>query len=492
MFKNKTKNDVSGANSIVLCCYLFESVVISIGYLSEVIRKTKSFGFLALMVLFLLIPFAAGLISMLIKPDNSIMRYIIFVGFAFPYFFIILNSSTMMVFTYGVLLMVLSCIYSERTVNILTSILYILVNVSVVFLNYFKNNGRGIYRTEVEIQIAFGIVAAIFLYIVTEVLRRKNMERIALANKEKENINELLMNMVSISNELTSGIDKVNDKIEILGTSVSQTLVAMEQVNAGASETADCIQTQNLMTEEIQGSIDEVSRSVKDILDKMDDAKNAINRGNNAVSNLSSNLESLSEAGNDVASKLSDFVDYTNKMSRIVDIINSIANQTSLLALNASIEAARAGDAGRGFAVVASEISNLSNQTQSATKDIEQLIGNISEEITSVVDSINILIDTNKVQTKACDETTETFKDIDETAVAVASNVSTLSKLVDNVLVSNGEIIGSIQNISAITEQVAAHSEETYSSSERNTEIVKELSDIIYKLNMKAKELSKD
>ena len=92
MFKNKTKNDVSGANSIVLCCYLFESVVISIGYLSEVIRKTKSFGFLALMVLFLLIPFAAGLISMLIKPDNSIMRYIIFVGFALPYFFIILNS----------------------------------------------------------------------------------------------------------------------------------------------------------------------------------------------------------------------------------------------------------------------------------------------------------------------------------------------------------------------------------------------------------------
>ena len=177
-------------------------------------------------------------------------------------------------------------------------------------------------------------------------------------------------------------------------------------------------------------------------------------------------------------------------MHSIVELINSVANQTSLLSLNASIEAARAGEAGRGFAVVATEISTLAGQTQTATKNIEELIDNISKKIKGVINAINGLIEVNKKQVGGVDLTVSNFQSIEEKVSGIAARSMELEELVDKLALANNEIVKSIQNVSAITEEVSAHANETCDSSESNAQIVKEVSGIVADLSNKASELA--
>jgi len=144
-------------------------------------------------------------------------------------------------------------------------------------------------------------------------------------------------------------------------------------------------------------------------------------------------------------------------MQSIIEIIDNITSQTSLLALNASIEAARVGEAGKGFAVVASEITNLADQTQDATVNIADLIENISSELDMVVKVINYLMDNSKLQGIAATETASSFETIASKTTDIQQQTEELSQLVGELASSNEAIVESIQTISAATEEVTAH-----------------------------------
>ena len=173
-----------------------------------------------------------------------------------------------------------------------------------------------------------------------------------------------------------------------------------------------------------------------------------------------------------------------------MDIIGNITDQTSLLSLNASIEAARVGEAGKGFAVVASEISALADQTQEATVNIAELIGNISEELTEVVNVVSYLIDNNKLQSIAATETASSFETIASRTQDIHQLTEELTGLVSSLAQSNEAIVDSIQTISAATEEMTAHSSVTLESSEENSSIVVEVGDIVGELQALAERLS--
>lgn len=176
-------------------------------------------------------------------------------------------------------------------------------------------------------------------------------------------------------------------------------------------------------------------------------------------------------------------------MNSITDLINNVATQTSLLSLNASIEAARAGEAGRGFAVVASEISNLASQTTSATEDITSLIGNISDKLQIMIETIYNLLDSNKEQISTVEKTSESFTKITENITTIQSQSLNLVNIIDNLSVANKAIVNNIQTISAITEEVSAHANTTYTTSEQNQAIVNEMNTLITSLNNSTNEL---
>ena len=183
--------------------------------------------------------------------------------------------------------------------------------------------------------------------------------------------------------------------------------------------------------------------------------------------------------------------EYADKMGTIINVIEGITTQTSLLSLNASIEAARAGEAGKGFAVVAGEISSLAGQTSEATTEITSIIQNIAQEIQVVVDAINNLVEYNHVQGEKASRTAESFQGVERVSGDIQVQAQNLAIAVGELAGANAGIIENIQTVSAITEEVTAHSSETFASSEENDNAASEVMDMVTELHDLAQQLEK-
>ena len=366
-----------------------------------------------------------------------------------------------------------------------------MVIVNVVQLVMFFQ--KGIYTkadmASVEIQFfVIVLICGIQLY-TSMVTERLNQWKLAEIKAEHEKTEELLMRIMDTSDKMTQQIAESAQKTASLGESMQAMKESMEEVNSGSNDTAEAVQSQLNQTEEIQAMVEQVEKGTENIIDSMNQNKEAIAQGNANVGILVKQAEETVESGKKVTEELSQLDTYMSQMNSILDIINSITSQTSLLALNASIEAARAGDAGRGFAVVASEISQMAQQTKDSTVQISQLIENVSNAIQMVVEVSSSMISMIESQNETTEKTAESFTVIEKNSDNVYGHSNELAAYVTKLADANKKIVDSISTISAISEEVAAHASDTLSATESNNVIVEELAALSGQLETLAQEL---
>ena len=175
----------------------------------------------------------------------------------------------------------------------------------------------------------------------------------------------------------------------------------------------------------------------------------------------------------DCIEKLKDYsedsIPVLNNNNKLLGVITS---QTSLLALNASIEAARAGDAGKGFAVVASEITGMASQTKEATVKITELIQNVTSAINEVVTVIQQMIDGINQEKESAKNTANSFSSIQENTLSIQSGIQNLTVSTSELKDANQVISDSVQTLSAISEELTAHAHETLEAENKNTDIL--------------------
>ena len=295
---------------------------------------------------------------------------------------------------------------------------------------------------------------------------------------------------MTTSTEMSNGIIDVQEQMSMLGGAVSETKSAMEEVSSGANDAAEAIQNQLGQTEEIQRHIEEVEAVSRSIGDSMDQAKKDVMDGKDSLKMLLEQVESSEHAGNEVVADIGELEEYMKNMQSIIELITNVATQTSLLSLNASIEAARAGEAGRGFAVVATEISNLANQTQGATVNITEVIGNVSGKLEIAIKAIEQLMSNNTKQSEAAETVAGSFEKIAGSTQDADEQGRRLEQVVGNLATANAGIVESVQTISAVMEEVTAHSNETNSTCDRNTDIVNQVAELVEDLSRQAQSLN--
>lgn len=178
--------------------------------------------------------------------------------------------------------------------------------------------------------------------------------------------------------------------------------------------------------------------------------------------------------------------EHTKDMERIVSIINEISSQTNLLSLNASIEAARAGDAGRGFAVVAQEIRKLSEQTKNSTEDIQEIIYKLNVNAGDTLKSMDSVMDEITQQISMINKIADNFGNIKENIGSLRNDVTDIGAKAVKLKNANAVLIDSNSNLSSAGEEISAASEETTAMCTQNSDRLRDVNSVVEELAAEA------
>ena len=479
-------------NKTALIGIVIINMVIALAYLVEVFKGTRSIVSYMIVLLLSVVP---PLISMLIyfkKKDAVCIRYIFSIGFSLLYTYAMCTTTTDMSFCYIMILFAILSVYVDIKFSLIFAAYAVLMNVALII---WKAVTRGLHDTEItnaEIIILGLMLTFLFTVLAIKKTALINQANIDKASAEKMQSEQLLEKILKAASSITENIVSGAKETEILSDAIHTTQSAMEDLTAGTNDAAQAIVAQQQSTDEINARIEQVAESVDSIMSEVGNAEENLEAGNAIMKDLLQQVKVSESASTLVAQEMEGLKEYADKMQDIIGLIGNVSSQTGLLALNASIEAARAGEAGRGFAVVASEISSLAAQTDNATGDINKLIENIAKSIGEVTDAMNRLLESNRLQNEYVDRTAESFERIHNSTQGVADHAVQLKQTVDVVTEANRKVVESIENVSAVTQEVTASANETLESCNMNLQTIAKVTDIMELLGEEARDLQRE
>lgn len=463
--------------------------ILTVAYLVELMKGTRTPGSYAIVAFWCIAPSVGSILAYLKRRDTEWVRYISTLGFAVLYTYIRFTTTTNLAFCYVIVIYVILAVYVDRRLSIMLGSFAVLVNVVLVVYRLMTVGLTPQEITETEIIIACLVLSSVFTLMAITRISKINEANIEAAEKEKRQSEQLLEIVLKTADSMAAGVEKATGETQQLKSSIEMSKRAMEELTGGANDAVSAIMVQQKNTDEINGRIQEVGEVTFSIMGSVDRTEDSLASGQEAMDLLLHQVSVSESASRLVVGEMSELREYADKMQGIMELISSVASQTSLLALNASIEAARAGEAGKGFAVVASEISNLAGQTSSATGDIKPLIENITKSLNEVAESVNKLLQSNEMQNGYVNDTARYFKQIHDSTQSIFGQMDRLKDTVNGVQDANRLIIQSVENVSAVMEEVTAGANETLEGNKRNLDSMEEMVEIMKTLNESAGKL---
>lgn len=274
----------------------------------------------------------------------------------------------------------------------------------------------------------------------------------------------------------------INNDSQSLNTVAEQMSATSDSVATAIQETAQGVSSQARGLADINGALYAFGNKLEDIVTNIvdidisaKDINDMSNKGSQDMQHLIQSINMMGEAFKDFTNKMGSLNQNINKVTEITNLINSIAQQTNLLALNAAIEAARAGESGRGFSVVAEEIRKLAEQSQDSSQNINRLIGNITGDADSIIETTNSLDKELDTQVNVINNVTDSYKNIVKAIQDIGARIQLANSAAIEINNEKTTILARVEDASAVSQQVAASSEEISAASEQMTASAQEV-----------------
>ncbi|NVZ52076.1 methyl-accepting chemotaxis protein [Pseudomonas sp. B6002] len=290
---------------------------------------------------------------------------------------------------------------SEQVNAVLTR----LVDINNKMANATNQQAEDQYNMAFDLVVGLLVVATVLTLLFAWLLTRSITQPISQALEAAEEVAEgNLTRPIKVDGNDEAGRllaamakmqDKLRDTLQRIAGSATQLASAAEELNAVTDESARGLTQQNNEIEqaatavnEMTSAVEEVARNAVSTSEASRNATTSAGDGRDLVQETVSAIERMSGDVQATATLIGDLANESRDIGKVLDVIRGLADQTNLLALNAAIEAARAGEAGRGFAVVADEVRALAHRTQQSTSEIERMIGSIQAGTEHAVDSM--------------------------------------------------------------------------------------------------------
>ncbi|OPK08919.1 methyl-accepting chemotaxis protein [Pseudomonas sp. VI4.1] len=323
--------------------------------------------------------------------------------------------------------------------------------------------------------LAFGLLAAwaITRQIVVPLNQTlKVAERIAAGDLTHNLVSQRQDELGQLQRAIQSMTQGLRELIGGISDGVTQIASAAEELSAVTEQTSAGVNSQKVETDQVATAMNEMTATVQEVARNAEEASEAAvaadqqaREGDKVVSEAIAQIERLAiEVGNSTVA-MGDLKRESDKIGSVLDVIKSVAQQTNLLALNAAIEAARAGEAGRGFAVVADEVRSLAQRTQKSTEEIEELIVGLqsgTQQVATIMDNSRSLTDSSVELTRRAGGS---LANITRTVSAIQSMNQQIAAAAEQQSAVAEEINRSVLNVRDVSEQTSAASEETAASS---------------------------
>lgn len=291
------------------------------------------------------------------------------------------------------------------------------------------------------------------------------------------------------SKALFTQSDSLSESAANTMTNMKDTDRAVDEMANGATMLAQETQSASESVVEIGNMIDKVNDNSEALAKDADDMKALGENAENILKQLIDGQHEMVEHIGVVSDKTHEANQAAEKIAEVVNLITEIASQTNLLSLNASIEAARAGDAGRGFAVVAENIKQLAEQTTSSAADIQDIIHDLetkSNETVEKTEAVNKIV--NK-QSEDMKKTADILNQVIKGIIGLIDRIDSIAASVANMDKSKEKVVDVIQNLSSVSQENAASTEETSASTSMAMGTVEGIADDAVQLKKIAQDL---
>lgn len=291
-----------------------------------------------------------------------------------------------------------------------------------------------------------------------------------------ENFNGMVNNLRRLVERISTMTGQVADASEQLaeaagesGKATEQVALSMGELAKGTANEAELTQDTARVVNDMAQALRQVESGAQQVNGVSRQLKTVVEEGMEAVSDLGSKMAESVRSSEGVGVAIQDLDQCSKEIGQIVEVITNIAGQTNLLALNAAIEAARAGEQGRGFAVVADEVRKLAEGSAQAANQIAQLIQDIQKGTETAVNEVTNAIAVIKAQEQAVSVTENLFGNVEKGAGSIELEINSAIAAINQLSTQAQRIVQAVESISAITQQSAASAEEVSAITEEQT-----------------------